>query len=225
MSPYTDADAQHKRQFTNGGEARDAELLLRITAAVAAANAAEQTVSTAQTELRSRSKAVGLLLLEAKKLHPKGKDFEAFLNKVQGLKLSRAYDLLRLAGGRTTDEELRKDARERQAKSRAKKKKPPVKQTPFESGEVIELEAGSFRDVTESAEASAAASAEVRKSEYAATDAVPSMENVGNKEALACFKHACDVWLPQLGTADLAEARSYFNDVVGRCAANNRKAA
>jgi hypothetical protein len=36
--------------------------------------------------------------------------------------LSRAYDLLRLAGGRTTDEELRKDARERVAKHREAKK-------------------------------------------------------------------------------------------------------
>jgi hypothetical protein len=57
------------------------------------------------------------------------KDFEAFLKKVKGLKLSRAYDLLRLAGGRTTDEELRKDARERKQKSRAKKRT-PLKPTP-----------------------------------------------------------------------------------------------
>ena len=51
------------------------------------------------------------------------------------------------------------------------------------------------------------------------------MENGGKENTLACFKHACDVWLPQLGTADLAEARSYFSEVVRRCAANNRKAA
>jgi hypothetical protein len=146
------------------------ELLQKITVAAQEADAAEQSVSTAQAELVSRSKAVGLLLLEAKKLHPKGKDFEAFLNRVDGLKRSRAYDLMKLAGGRTTDEELRKDARERQAKSRAKKKKPPVTQTPFENGDVIELEADSFRDVTESAEASAEASAEVRKAEYADAD-------------------------------------------------------
>jgi hypothetical protein len=46
---------------------------------------------------------------------------------------------LRLAGGRTTDDELRKDARERQQKSRAKKKIPrPAPKL------------DSFRDVTES---------------------------------------------------------------------------
>jgi len=53
------------------------------------------------------------------------KDFDAFLKKVQGLKLSRAYELMRLAGGRTTEAELKKDARERKRKSRANKKKLP----------------------------------------------------------------------------------------------------
>ena len=77
------------------------ELLGTLKLAVAAANDAEQNVTTAQAELVSRSKRVGMLLLEAKKLHPAVKDFEAFLKKVDGLKLSRAYDLLRLAGGRT----------------------------------------------------------------------------------------------------------------------------
>src|SRR5271165_2937576 len=91
----------------------DGALLTKINAAVAAANEAEAAVTTAQTELVSRSKAVGLLLLEAKKLHAAVNDFDAFLKRVNGLKLSRAYDLLRLAGGRTTDEELRKATRDR----------------------------------------------------------------------------------------------------------------
>jgi hypothetical protein len=189
------------------------ELFQKITVAVKEANAAE-------AEHVSRSKMVGLLLLEARKLYPKVKDFDAFLKRVDGLKLSRAYDLMALAGGRKTDEELRKAARERQAESRAKKK-PQSKQILTGSGDVIELEADSFRDVTESAEASA----EVRKAEYGDAEDVPTMEYVGNAEALACFKRACDSWLPQLGTADLTEARSYFNHVVGCCAANNRKAA
>ena len=68
-------------------------LLGKINQAVAERNAAE-------TDLVSKSKAVGLLLLEAKKLHPSKKDFEAFLRRVNGLHISRAYDLLRLAGGR-----------------------------------------------------------------------------------------------------------------------------
>jgi hypothetical protein len=75
----------------------EATLLTKINVAVRAANDAEAKVTTAQAELVSRqaelvsrSKTVGLLLLEAKKLHPAVKDFEAFLKKVQGLKLSRA---------------------------------------------------------------------------------------------------------------------------------------
>jgi hypothetical protein len=186
------------------------QLLEEINAAVQAVNEAEQGVATARDELASRSKKAGLLLIEAKKLHPKVKDFDAFLKRVDGLQLSRAYDMMRLAGGRTTDDELKKDARERQAKSRAKKKKLPQPG----SSDVIELEADNFRDVTESAEASA----ERRKAENA-------VEDLGNEQALACFKQACDMWLPQLGAADLAEARRYCDYVISRCAANRRRAA
>ena len=70
------------------------ELLEKITVAVKEANEAEKNVATARDELVSRSKAVGLLLLEAKKLHPTKKQFEPFLNRVNGLKVSRAYDLM-----------------------------------------------------------------------------------------------------------------------------------
>ena len=101
---------------------KDTDLIERLNAAVKAADEAQAQVGTANAELISRPRRSGLLLLEAKKLHPKVKDFDAFIQKVHGLQLSRAYDLLRLAGGRTTDEELKKDARERKQKSRAKKK-------------------------------------------------------------------------------------------------------
>ena len=103
---------------------QDAELLAKINEAVAAVNEAETKVTTAQAELVSRSKTVGLLLLEAKKLHPAVKDFEAFIRKVQGLKLSRAYDCMRVAGGRTTDEEIGKATRDRVEKHRASKTLP-----------------------------------------------------------------------------------------------------
>ena len=78
--------------------AADQALLDKINAAVATANEAETTVTTARAELVSRSRIVGELLLEAKKRHPKVADFEAFLKRVDGLKLSRAYDLMKLAG-------------------------------------------------------------------------------------------------------------------------------
>src|SRR5215467_9107236 len=102
----------------------DDPLLAKLNKAVAEVNKAEKAVTTAQAELVSKGRAVGELLLEAKKRHPKVVDFEAFLKRVNGLKLSRAYDLMRLAGGRVTDEELRQEARERQRKSRAKKRIP-----------------------------------------------------------------------------------------------------
>jgi hypothetical protein len=161
----------------------DAELLVKINTAVAAANSAEQNAETAKAELVSRSKEVGVLLLEAKQRHPAVKDFEAFLKKVDGLKLSRAYDLLRLAGGRTTDEELRKETRDRVKKHRANKKLPKAKPEPeasqvlLESGEVV-IEAVSVTspDVTEAAEASA----EARKAEYADVDAKPDLTSSPN---------------------------------------------
>src|SRR5436190_17355197 len=91
----------------------DKILLEKLNAAVAGIVAAESLVEETRAKLVSHSKEVGLLVLEAKKRHPKVKDFEAFLKRVQGLSLSRAYDCMRIAGGRTTDEELRQEARER----------------------------------------------------------------------------------------------------------------
>jgi hypothetical protein len=108
----------------------DDVLLGKINKAVAAANEIEKTLETAKAEYVSQSKIVGALLLEAKKRHPAKKDFEAFLRHVDGLHISRAYDLLRLAGGRVTDEELRQEARERQRKSRSKRKLPKPEPQP-----------------------------------------------------------------------------------------------
>jgi hypothetical protein len=136
-----------------GAETEPAALLDAIRLAVAAANAAEQGMTTAQAELStaqaehlSRSMRVGMLLLDAKKLHPAVEDFEAFLKGVDGLGLSRAYDLMRLAGGRTTDEDLRKETRDRVERHRAKKRlskakpEPSVTSSPVtESAEADEL--------------------------------------------------------------------------------------
>jgi hypothetical protein len=164
-------------------------LLTKINAAVAAANEAEKTAETAKTEYVSRSKVVGGLLLEAKKLHPKVADFEAFLKRVDGLKLSRAYDYLRIAGGRSTDEELRKDARERQQKSRDKKKLPPKGPEPKPE----------LRDVTESAKPKP-------KQPTWVEDAQRS------SHALAEFTYACKNWLPQITV--LADQRKALELVI-----------
>ena len=165
-----------------GDEMRQSDigLLAKINAAVAAANAAETKVTTAQAELVSRSKTVGLLLLEAKKLHPAVKDFEAFLKKIQGLKLSRAYDCMRIAGGRTTDEVIRKETRDRVEKHRASKKLPGPTQAPKPEPQLSVTKP----DVTElSAEQS-------------------------SHVCLAGFINACHQWLPRITVeADRKKAR------------------
>jgi hypothetical protein len=168
------------------------ELLPKIQDAVQAANEAERAASAARDELVSRSKALGLLLLEAKRMHPTRKAFEEYLSQVDGLKISRAYDLLRLAGGRTTDEELRKEARERQAKSRAKKKLRPDIPQP-------EPKAIATESVT-------------------VTDSEPNTEQQkhGSKSALQDFLEACDTHLPLMNVADLQVAFDHFNFMIGQ---------
>jgi hypothetical protein len=179
----------------------DTVLLSKINAAVAAANEAEKNVKTAQTEFVSRSKAVGLLLLDAKKLHPKVEDFKAFLKKVHGLELSRAYDLLRIAGGRKTDEELRKETRERVKKHRASKKLPRPASAPKPSK--LSVTSG---DVTESPEISI----EQRRAEHADLD-LGAEEKAAKWSAsnLREFEHACKTYLPLLNEADLKTARAF----------------
>jgi hypothetical protein len=207
------------------------KLLTKINKAVAEANAVEKTMQAAQTELVSRSKAIGMLLLEAKKLHPAVKDFETFLKKVRGLKLSRAYDLLRLAGGRTTDEELRKETRDRVKKHREKKKLPERNPKPVSVTDHDVTE--SPKRITESPEVSA----EERRAQMAAldvdlsippfldrSDEAPAPEQQAefdrerqSRRALAEFVVACKRLLPLLVEADWTEAVCFFDDCVERC--------
>jgi len=197
----------------------ETELLREINKAVAAANEAEQVVKTAKTELVSRSKTVGLLLLEAKKLHPAVKDFEAFLKPVDGLKLSRAFDCMRIAGGRITDEELKKDTRESVQKHRVKKK------LKLATPEPVSV---TSPPVTESAAESPEASAEKRKAENADLDKPtapidPYYEPQAFDEpstavlrasikALREFKFAADTWLPKIREDMRMEAIVYVRD-------------
>jgi hypothetical protein len=185
------------------------DLLAKVNAAVKAANEAEATLTTAQAELVSRSKKVGLLLLEAKGLHPAVKDFEAFLKRVDGLKLSRAYDLLRLAGGRTTDEEIRKDTRERVKKHRAKKKLPVPAPAPKAEPKPISV---TEPHVTESAEISI----EQRRAENAELDlSTDERAAKASARALAEFTVACRTWLPKMTDADRYKARDLVLKLTG----------
>ena len=194
----------------------DIDLLVKINAAVKTANVAEQSAATAQAELISRSKEVGLLLLEAKKLHPTVKDFDAFLKRIDGLKLSRAYDLMQLAGGRTTDEEIRKDTRDRVKKHRTKV---PPAPTPKPEPTPISV---TSTPVTESAEASA----EMRKAENA--DLSLSAEEKAAKLSahnLSEFQVACRAYLPNLIETDLRKARVFFMEGTWKPSAKRQEAA
>jgi hypothetical protein len=176
---------------------QDAKLLAKINEAEA-----ETKVTTAQAELVSRSKTVGLLLLEAKRLHPAVKDFEAFLGKVQGLKLSRAYDCMRVAGGRTTDEEIRKATRDRVEKHRASKKLP--RPTPAPKPEPQKLSV-TRPDVTETVEISI----DERKAQHADLESAEERTAKASARCLAEFTVACCKWLPQITVeADRQKARS-----------------
>ena len=188
------------------------QLLEQINAAVKAANAAEQSATTAKAELVSRSKAVGLLLLEAKKLHPVVTEFEAFLKKVQGLGLSRAYECMSIAGGRTTVEEIRKATRDRVKQHRNKKKPPP---TP----EPIPISVTSTR-VTESAKASA----ERRKAENANLSPEERAAKL-SAHNLSEFQVACKTYLPNLIEADLKKARVFFMEGAWKPRAKRQEAA
>src|SRR6516225_9834875 len=198
----------------------DEVLLNKINAAVAEHNAAERAVTTAQAELVSKSKVLGRLLLEVKKRHPKAADFEAFLKRVNGLGRSRAYDLLRLAGGRTTDEELRKEARERVRKHRAKKKLPTPELVSVTDPDVTE----SSKRITQSAEISA----EERRAQNAALDVEPepiqlpdfdrsaeAKRKQGSRIALNEFTYACKNYLPRITEeVDRQEARRIVSEML-----------
>lgn len=106
---------------TGIADATSAALVNKLNAAVKALDDAEAVVATSVEAAKTARRELGILLLEAKELYPKVKDFEAFLERIDGLKKSRAYDLMRVAHGRITDEELKADTAKRVRKHRAKK--------------------------------------------------------------------------------------------------------
>ena len=188
------------------------ELLAKLNEAVAAANEAEQTVTTAQAELVSRSKTVGLLLLEAKKLHRAERDFVAFLDKIKGLKRSRAYDCMRIAGGRTTDDEIKQATRDRVKKHRANKKLPrPAPALKKPEPEKVSVTSPPVTENPKSAEASA----EQRKAFNADLD-LTAEEKAAKASAhnLAEFVIACRTYLPKITVeADRQKARLLVSEL------------
>jgi hypothetical protein len=139
-----------------------------------------------------------MLLLEAKELHPAVKDFLAFLKRVKGLKRSRAYDMMCVADGRKTVEEIREATRNRVNKHRSTRKlpSPPPEEPEPNSVSVTGV------DVTETAEASAGK----HKADHSAE------ENADT--SLAEFTFACHHWLPKMSEADRQKALQVVTDLV-----------
>jgi hypothetical protein len=167
----------------------------------------------------SRSKTVGLLLLEAKKLHPRSEDSWQFVKKVQGLGQSRAYDCMRIAGGRATDEELKKDARERQQRSRANKKKklprpaPALKKPEPEPGP----DSVTTPHVTESPEISIEQRrAENAELELSAEERAAKRKAEHSARCLREFTTACCHWLPSMTEADQIKALELVSKMTSR---------
>ena len=141
-----------------------------------------------------------MLLLEARKLHPAVKDFEAFLKKVHGLGRSRAYDLLRLAGGRTTDDELKKDARDRKRKSREKQKETQNKELPKPEPKPISVTEPHVTEIP--IEDRRQAMADLATAEFTPEEK--------SDRALVKWKRACEDYCNEMTEADLKNARVYF---------------
>jgi hypothetical protein len=105
--------------------------------AAAAANEAWKRVKKTQDVAASRNMTVGKLLLEAKK---QVKDFDAFLKRVVGLKKARVRELMAIAGGDITEEESKRNTRQRVQKHRANKQRPKPELVSVTSAPVTEAD-------------------------------------------------------------------------------------
>jgi hypothetical protein len=223
------------------------ELLEKINKAVAVVNEAHAADIKASEEHRSKGKALGLLLIKAKDLHPKVADFRVYLESINGLGLSRAYDYMKLAGGRTTDAKLREETRKRVKKHRDKKKALP-KPTPAKADKVT-LPGGAAIDVDALGAAARAQLAEqlnggdeqggqfVAEPEAAPVQPEPGKDSVTVSESperirdsarnLAEFIAACKAYLvwPKLTEADMETACAYVWTARANCQFKNKKAA
>ena len=239
MITYKNGDPRRARQGARPGPQTNVspELLEKIAAAVASVDAIDkkiwdftEAITDAQKERDALSEELGHLLIEAKAFHVSKKTFDAFVEKYVGLKKSRVYELMRIAGGKTTDETVKKKQRERKAKSRTKKKQsksgsPPDSVTKGSVTEKVEIGNASISPQGSAdqrrAENAAAeiASAEIDATE-STTDKIIATESAapvvtlseGDSDSafyLKRFKEAAERCLHRLNAADLEAARSF----------------
>ena len=199
------------------------DLLERINAAVKAANEAEHHAETAKTEYVSRSRTLGALLLEAKKLHPRPKDWDGFLSQVVGLKKSRVADLLKIAGGPSVAAQLEEEERQKKAnrdrvkRHRAEKKSLPKPETAPDSI----TSAPVMETAEQTASIDTGASGDTMRAKFAALDGIPSHLDrrgpeivqdvaIGSGNAWIEIKTTLDMQLPNLLAADKLNLFTYI---------------
>jgi hypothetical protein len=188
----------------------DKTLAAKISKAVMAVDAAIVT----KNELARKA---GMLLHEAHERHPGRAAFEAFLKLTDGVKYSRAMDLIAVATDRKTFEKLQADAAARLKKHRDKKKALP-EPSPQPKKQPRPDPAG-VRCATDEEEESPEASAERRKAENAALNETSEQRSA---KALAEFAAACRTYLPKLTIeADRQKARLLVSELT----TSKRKAA
>ena len=130
-------------------------------------------------------KAAGLLLIAINKNHPGG--FTAFLaNSCSGLGRSRAYELMQIAGGRRSAEEIKAATKKRVERHRARKSNP--------------LQAGVTDGKAEPAPADT-------------SDGAPADRLTASEQALVRFKHIVDTAMPKMTPATRARALEYAKAV------------
>ena len=100
----------------------DNGLVEALHAAVKLRAEAEAQHKGASELLVSRTREVGVLLIECRKSYPKVKAWEEFLKRENLFSLSWSYEAIALASGRKAIEDKRADDRQRQAASRDRKK-------------------------------------------------------------------------------------------------------
>ncbi len=148
------------------------------------------------------SMSAGKLLVDIAENHKEHLDA---ICKTIGLGHSRRAELMQIAGGRKTAEQVKADSRERKRRSRDKEKHNP--------------EASVTSPVTEAPPAignnnDPEASAKARKEEYAKADAASASKVTQSQRALAQFKVAVNEWLPKMTYSDTQAALAAVTDKV-----------
>ena len=148
-------------------------------------------------------KAAGLLLLDVSKTTSQG--FHDFYAPPRGLRASRAYELMQMAGGRKTVEQIRADTKKRVDRHRAKNKQRPLEEPVTDNATLEDKQEVAPADAHEAVPA--ADEPEVvppHTPEGTPADPFPMWER-----AFAEIKFAVDAWMPKMTLVTRGRALAY----------------